>query len=355
MRSNWIACLSAAGLLGACGGGGGSTESSTGAGTQLTPGPTTYIAAKATAGDYYTFKVDNQHGTAGSSYTSYSTKLVSSVVADGASSAKLLLDEPSTIAPGKFDSNTYPADYDSLGRWISTQMSCTQTASPPFYEVAPMKVSVGMSWEHKGTVTNSCDGWKYNLEAKDSALAMESVTVAAGTFNAIKVSRTSSQSLPDAKLDIERTCWWEPELGVEVKCVSNEATTNFKLGTTNTVKRTREMLGYYNQKLQRKADSATRFVGIWRGIYSGVVGAPGHLKVECVVTVDPDGNIAGSCGGLVISFDLKGKVSADGTLAFTVQQYPDMSFTGKFDSIQQMSGNWSIPNSSSGAWSMSQM
>ncbi|WP_057247173.1 MULTISPECIES: hypothetical protein [unclassified Duganella] len=353
--------MTALGVLAGCGGGNqaGGVQS-----PQLETGPKTYLAAKPTVNDYYAYKLVSQDGAAAET-SSYITASVSNVAADGGVSVTHLYDSPlsTTTWPAgpKFSSSTSTDEYDVLGRWLGGKNSstCTSTPNLPHHAVAPLTISVGMNWQYSIVVSNNCSPQaptQAAVEIKDSAVAQETVTVAAGTFNTIKVIRNSSEKSSTSTIVTERNCWWEPELGVEVKCVSNSTKTITATGAASSQKETWEMLGYANQKLSRKVDTAVRFAGNWKGSYFGGVPAPGGYPLECRLTVDVNGSARGYCLGMATSFSFTGTLGADGTLTFVGDpDYPGMLFTGKLDSLQKMSGVWSIPpNLNDGTWNLTQ-
>lgn len=361
MRFRWVGIMTTLGFLAGCGGGkqAGGNES-----PQMETGPKTYVAAKPAVNDYYSYKLVSQEGAAAET-SNYSTALVSNVAADGGVSVTYLYDSPLPTATWpagpKFNSSTSTGDYDVLGRWLGSKKgsACTSTPSAPYYSVAPLTVSVGMNWQYSAVVTNNCQpepSSQTAVEIKDSAVAQETVTVAAGTFSTIKITRNSSEKSVVSTVVTERNCWWEPELGIEVKCVANSTKTITATGATISQKDSWEMLGYANQKLARKADTAVRFAGNWKGSYFGGGSTPGHYPAECHLTVDINGIARGYCLGLATSFGFSGTVGADGTLSFVGDpDYPGMSFTGKLDSFQKMSGVWRIPQyQKEGTWNLAQ-
>lgn len=363
MRFRWVGIMVVAGILAGCGGGSGDRVSSNGA-SQSQTNPTTYVAAKPTVSDYYTYKLVAQDAAAAET-SNYFTVSVNSVGTDGAYSVALLYDAPtsSTAWPSgpKFDSHTSTSEYDGLGHWLATKdgSGCTISPAQPYYGVAPLTISVGMSWQYSGAVVKNCStsgSTQTAVEIRDSAIAQELVTVAAGTFNTIKVTRNSSEKDDNSTVVVERNCWWEPDLGIEVKCVTSSTKTITATSATISHKESWEMLGYSNQRLVRKADTVVRFAGTWKGSYFGGGSAPGGYPVQCALTVDVDGSARGYCLGMATSFGFTGNVGADGTLSFIGDpDYPGMSFTGKLDSLQQMSGTWSIPPYlNNGTWTLTQ-
>jgi len=67
------------------------------------------------------------------------------------------------------------------------------------------------------------------------------------------------------------------------------------------------------------------------------------------------GQVDGECAGAPAPLKITGKVSDDGPLNPTMT-YNGLAgqFAGKVDSLQQMSGTWSVPNYGSGNWVVKQ-
>jgi hypothetical protein len=353
MRNSWLAILVAAGMLAGCGGG-----SSGGAGSaQTQSGPTTYVAAKPATGDYYAFKYTSREQGANPESPTYITRLVSNVAMNGTVSIKYLGDHPSTSDPQVFGSGSYSADFDAQGRWIgSSNWRCGASSNPPMYVVAPLTLSVGMKWEYSGVASSKCTdeaAVQTTLAYKDAALAQEQVTVPAGTFNTIKVSRSSAEDNVKISYTAERTCWWEPDMGVEVKCLLNETAIDKSSGVKSSRTETRELQGYSNQKLGRKNDTLQRFAGNWTGRYTGrILGADD--AGTCSFTFDLAGNVKGSCSGAALGFSVTGKVSVAGQLTLNIANNANWAVQGKMDSIEQASGTWEAPNYGSGTWIVKQ-
>ena len=346
--------VAAAVLVGCGGGGGGSAAKEAG---QLSSTPT-YVAAAATVGDYYTWEfVSRGQGATADSY-SYSTRLVRSVASDGAMSAAYLGDYISSSSPLAYVSNTNITNFDSLGRWLNTSNgSCTATATPPFYPIAPYKVTVGMSTQTAGIVQGKCSNnpaEQHSYDFKDKVFPMEQVTVPAGIFNVLKVVRNGIEEDGNVRQVTEQTCWWEPDLGIDVKCVTNFTNTNKTTGESRSRVDTETLQGYSKQKLARKFDTVMRFMGNWNGRYDGIAQGR-NVSGLCKLMFD-GGNITGNCVGSAVEFMITGTVNADGSVFFTAANNGNVgsTFTGKFDNIQQLSGSWSAPNYASGTWVMTQ-
>ncbi len=352
MRNSVLGMMGVAVLLAACGGGGGSGGKDA---AQVPPAPKTYVAAKATVGDYYTYKNTFQalEPTPGVARESYNTRLLTSVSDDGAKSYRSSTNSP--IRNGNdFLYTTLTMDFDQLGRWLATtRADCRITPAPAQYFVAPNSLSVGASWQYSGRIESKCalnPATVQTDELNAKAVAEESITVPAGTFNTIKITQ-SEQLRDDAFLySMEQSCWWEPNLGVEVKCVINTTLTETGTSRKEVSVNTRELQGYANQALARKADTLLRYTGAWKGRFQGAAPNEG-VAGDCKLLLKADGTITGSCSGASVTFNLTGTISANGQLSLALGGAGQ--FTGKLDNQEQISGTWSTPDGVNGTWSLS--
>lgn len=370
MRILTIGVIGIAGLLAGCGGGGNGANNGTNPAapsvqqppTQPPSGPKTYVAAQATVDDYYTFRRSTHRfeGLGLIDEIAYSTRLVTSAAADGSKSWRYLEHSPSDSASTSYLSMTYSADFDSQGRrMMTTSPRCVTTPSTPYHLVAPYGMGPGATLQYAGVDSSKCSGPGTSppeaVSFTDNAGAMEQVAVAAGIFNAIKVSRTSISETDSSKTTVEHTCWWEPDLGIEVKCNSQTTLSWKPTGPSFSRTDSLELLGYSNKKLGRKVDPVQRFVGTWSGRFDGVAFGQ-NISGTCQMDFAADGNIKGRCGGANVRFDVIGTVSANGNLVFSLSRngIAGQTITGKFDNILQISGAWAVPDVGSGTWSIGQ-
>jgi len=357
MRKTWLGMMGVAALLAACGGGGGGAGSTTGGSVQLPAGPKTYVAAKTTVGDYYIFKTTDQDLEPFPSQPTdtYSVRQIISASADGAHTVRYVRSVP--IKNGTdYRTKSSTRDLDGLGHWLknsyqSGSEECVDTPTPVQYNIAPYTISVGTNWKYVGANTTKCslstNAQTTQIEADDSAVAEEEITVTAGTFKTIKVTDNETQKYADVVDQFERTCWWEPELGIEVKCTIKWTSTAPGMPKTVALQ-TRELYAYSNQKTGRKLDSKLRFLGAWNGSFDGTASGTCKLLIR-------GGQVDGECIGAPAPLKVTGQVSDDGQLSLSMT-YNGLAgqFTGKVDSLQQMSGTWSVPNYGSGTWVVKQ-
>jgi hypothetical protein len=358
MRNSWIGMMVVAGMMSGCGGGGAGNNGSAAQEAGQAGSQTTYVAASSTVGDYYTWEIATRdQGSTVDSYE-YTTRSVRSVAADGAISADYLYDYISAASPLAYASSTISVSLDKLGRWVgTTTATCMGGPNPPIYNVAPNTIAAGMSWQSSGIIQSKCSldaATQRTFAIQDNVLPMEQVTVPAGTFNVLKVVRNATEEDSNLIQRTEQTCWWEPDLGIEVKCASTFTNTNKSTGAVSVRSGMQTLRGYSKQKLGRKLDTELRFMGNWRGSFNGVFQGQ-NVSGMCSLMID-GGNINGNCAGATLSFNISGNVRADGALAFTASENGNTgtAFIGRFDSLQQMSGSWSTPNYGSGSWVMTQ-
>jgi hypothetical protein len=356
MRKCGLAVLAVAGVLAGCGGGSSGGNSS----VQPPAAPQTFVAAKATVGDYFTWETTTRDKNTGEEGYSYSTKHFRSVGSDGAATVNYFSDYANATVSPVFTSSMNSMDLDSLGRSLRVSYGeCTETTNPPLHLVAPYAVAVGMNWQYSGVVQAQCSfnpATQTSIEFKDSVLAIEQVTVPAGIFMAHKISRNETDEDGNFRTVADRICWWEPDLGIDVKCVSNITRTNKLTGASRAATQTEVLEGYSKQKLARKFDTTLRFIGNWKGRIDGTTAFGQNVAGTCTVAIDWDGDISGGCFGSGVALNVTGKVNADGTLYFNSANNSDgsPSFAGKIDSLQQMSGVWNIPAVGNGTWAILQ-
>jgi len=358
MRNSWLGMAVVAGMIAGCGGGGGSDNGNNSA--QLPPGPKTYVAAGATVGDYFTWERTTREQDTGAETYDFNTKHFRSVGADGAATADYLNDYANGPDDALvFGSSTSSADFDSLGRWLRSRYgTCTETADRPLHMVAPSTIAVGMSWQDTGFVEDKCSlnpATQTAFAFKGNVSAIEQVNVPAGSFTTHKVNRNEIIEDGNFRKVSDRTCWWEPELGIDVKCITSVTLANKTSGGNRTVVQTEVLRGYSKQKLARKSDTVLRFIGNWKGRLEGTALGQ-NVAGTCNLAIDWDGDISGGCFGNGVAFNVTGKVNAYGGLWITASSTGNGSpwFTGKLDSLQQMSGTWDVSAVGNGTWTITQ-
>lgn len=359
MQKCCIGIALAAAILTACGGGGDSSNGTSSA--QLPPAPNVEAAATATIGDTYSYRHTTKNLDTGSrGFVDYSTRIVSNVASNGAISVQYLFHRPVIKAPSSYQQTSAFYDIDSAGQLLGfTSQGCRSTPNPPYHLVALYSISAGTNWKYSGVTSADCVGYGAGLPTtiafEDSVAAQEPVTVPAGTFNAFKVTRNGTMETHARKDIRKRTCWWESELRVEVKCIDETSSLSKLDGRTSSDVKTDELMGYSNQKFARKTETVTRFVGYWGTAFEGIA-LNQDVTGMCTFLFDADGNTEGcSYFKSGIRFTVTGKVSADGSLVLNLSNGSAIqSFTGKLDNIKIISGALNPSNPSDGTWSMIQ-
>lgn len=204
-----IAALAAAcALVAGCGGGGGDDTG------PPTTQPTSYPMVKPTVGAtsvYTVTSVDDLNTTVVTSYRNQ----VASVAADG--SYAIDRDDPSNsgAAVNGIDYHTYPTVYafSATGRETSIASASTGTGCT----VAALDAGHAVPWTIGQTFTET-DGMTctqntdYTLAFTGSVSALESVTVPAGTFNALRMDIAETSATPDGEhVATTITLWVDPQ------------------------------------------------------------------------------------------------------------------------------------------------
>lgn len=360
MRKSCNGMVLVGAMMAACGGGGNSSNGTSSA--QLPSAPKTDAVAVATIGDTYSYRrttkdLDNP-GTVAA--VDYSTRVVNNVASNGAISVQYLYDISSVGNPSSYQSSSSIFDIDSSGRMVgSSSFNCQSSPNPAYHLVALYAIAAGANWKYSGLTSASCQAADQispvSVTFEDSVSAQEQVTVPAGTFNAFKVTRTETDETDARTVTRKRTCWWERELGVEVKCIDNTTAMWKSNGVKFSKEATDELMGYSNQKLARKTDTVIRFVGGWQISFEGIA-LNQDVTGKCSVSFEADGSTKGCrYSHTGVTFTVTGKVSADGSVMLNLSNgSANQSFTGKLDNIKKTSGALNPSNPSNGTWSLSQ-
>ncbi|GJG97607.1 hypothetical protein [Cupriavidus pauculus] len=189
----------------------------------LTVSPQRYTAPARKVGEVATFTETSQRlgGAGGTQHVAYTT----TAVTNGNSTVNSVITDTNT--PDQ--SYTQDQDGNRLTRtYLSNNNVCTYTPKRDFYSF-PMYV--GKSWTD--TWSYSCVlGYREKASVKANVAGYESITVAAGTYNALRINyvitytESNDTQLPNgsqgtATYSETVTSWWSPELGRTVKWVSN--------------------------------------------------------------------------------------------------------------------------------------
>jgi len=329
-----ISILSIATLLSACGGG-----------ASTTPAIDTRTPARLTPslGDFCSYKeIYTTTGASTPTSTPYwYTAVVTDVEANGAWSETDVEESPS--APHMLEHVLADGDGDS-----SAKSGCTRSYQST-YNTSQRELVAGASWTRTmvAAVAGNCTGSPLTSAISNTTvLAMESVTVAAGTFQTAKVSLSSSYKYANgATLVDESTSWLDTNSRRLIKTSNIRTSTSAsgKVGSSSTVA---ELQGYAQAGSGRSLLNVQRFAGGWSGSYAG------PYSGSCTGQISPDGVLDASCGGG--QFTLHGLIDANGNVTFSLSAGGGSgpSFSGKFDSPLSIQGTWSMPGGGAGTWQL---
>jgi hypothetical protein len=358
-----MAGLLAASMLCACGGGGGGASSvansnpQTPTTTETLDAHTSYTAATPTTGDNYTYKVtftDTSTGATGTPNVYYYNQFYTATNPDGTSTREGI----------ESQSNDTPID-DSLNAdgsiaaqnvnqvLGSTAIVPNSYCNYPLSKVdIPGTLSVGLSWD--SSTAGSCSSWTMQWRSQGNVVGIESVTVAAGTFETMKLTYTTT-TVKTAVITSNsgtsvtaKTCWRDVKLGINVKCTGTTTFTPSSDGAARSGTIAEELVGYVNAKKNVQKLAVERFAGTWTGIYSGTASG------TCNIQVSTTGSISGTCrDSSFANFDVSGNIDAQGNLTANLSSngVSGPTFKGSSMSMLTWSGNWATGNAS-GTWSL---
>lgn len=342
-KQTFIAALAVAALLTACGGGGGGGEQG---GPTSPPAQASYRSAKQTVKDFESNYVAWRYSVAGqpdASGVSWGSVVTTHIDADGGY-ARAEVDQDG-------ENRTY-TQYTVDGARKSVGEPCGYVFTPAFSEI-PATLTLGQSWETSTirTCTNDADEHTA-VTAKGSVVAVEPLTVRAGTFTAVKTVTAVTYKFPRSTTVSNQTCWRDTVTGVELKCDI--------VGTTTPVDpakpvRTRsfnsELAGYAQAATGRQKLNVERFTGVWQVWFTGTA------EGICSVRIASNGVVNGRCNNNYnIVFDIAGTVDAQGVASFSLvgNGISGPGFTGSFESPLKIAGTWAAGDDK-GTWYMLHM
>ncbi len=350
-----ISCLLAACGGGGGGGGGGGANGGMGGGSSAIP----VDKSSPSVGDFYTYKMDGYAITNGTSRYDYiplyDTELVTGV-AGGIATVNTLYGDQYT---GYFDgSATLKGSYQA-----GNQAFCTTTYAPGAYG-PPATLALNASWDNSTSVVRDCGAGSQTrtskLASKGGVVAIESITVAAGTFTAYKLVATvidaTSYKAPNENpasaetLTTKVTSWLDLDTGVELKRIAEELADPATSTRYDRDVVTRELIGLSHAKSGRKVLVAERFAGpAWKGSYSG------KLSGTCQAKVLDGGVIDARCAegtSTVNTFFPEGTINSSGQVNFALPAGGGNApkFTGQAESLTKISGTWSNDTGDTGTW-----
>ena len=354
--------------LAACGGGGGgsSTSSSGGNNNDASGGgggvPVAAVdKTSPTVGDYYTYKMTGYNISNGNNqYTyqpAYETELTTAVAGNIATIKTLHGDQ----LLGWFDGR---ATLKAINQ-IKGESSCTTTYAPGIYG-PPATLGLNVSWENSTSYTSDCGPnialRSGKLTSKGTVVAIESITVAAGTFQAYKLTAIINDQRSDnrvvgminspvASLSVSKlTAWIDIDTGIEIKRSIEEAVTGFLDTYVYTLNR--EMVGVSHAKSGRQVLVVERFVSpSWKASYSGQLSGTCNTFIfegEAIYARCPQGT------STTAIFDRNGTINNSGQISYSLPAGAgnNITFTGKAESLTKMSGTWRDNAGATGTWLM---
>lgn len=347
-KASWASvCMALA--LGACGGGSDNNASPAAATPAAAQdGNATsvqlYENGKAAQGESFTFREVITSPESGSS-TRYWTRYYQTVNADHSGLAVDIPADPMNAS----SRDRFAPDGATLASGSREPLECTY--SPATRDV-PGTLTVGVSWDNSWsrTCTYYGDTSTDTVRSTGSATALETVTVAAGTFKTIKLemkrveNRPAGSDLP--RWDISQQCWIDVVMGMPVKCALTLVKTlpDPKLPTRTTSTST-ELVSYDAPRFASSSKSPARFAGGWNLSMSGT-----NAGSCASLTIDTEGKLTGNCiDGNGSSHAIDGTVDADG---MPKASSPDGATISGTLTPADGSGNWTGSGSSGGAWSM---
>ena len=346
LKQLYIPSIVVAGMLAACGGGGGGGGTQAVANTPAAPStpaaPITYKLSKHTVNDFESQYVTPIATVAGTPVAAayLETAVTTTANADGSYTQARVYD-------ASYD-RTY-ADFSADGGRKTSANSCNFIFTPSFAKV-PDTLALGQSWEV--STTRTCvDSATENtaITAKGSVVAIEPLTVAAGTFSALKTVNTLTYRSPTSTTVTQETCWRDTITGLDLKC--DLASTNTPADTTKAPTRqasTRELSGYAQAATGRQQLNVERFAGKWQVWFTGTSDG------VCSVSITKTGGVSGTCANnFGFDFDIVGTVDPQGTAKFNLRDVSATGpgFSGRFESPLKISGTWSA-GTDSGTWYM---
>ena len=188
---------------------------------EVTDSAMQYSYVTPTVGDYQTYTSTETTGN-GTSTFNY-TKQVTVVNTDGSythnhlNGSNAITRIETRSATGRRQTRTYTSNNN-----LCTYIYNTDTSYPRY---------VGKTYSHSWTYSCTA-GYRETAAQTSSIVAMEQISVPAGTFNALKIQTTINFTESNdsqltggpagtASYKIDETCWWSPELGVNIKCTDS--------------------------------------------------------------------------------------------------------------------------------------
>ena len=334
--------LAIAATLSACGGGGSGGGASSAPAAVVDTRPVVNVVP--TAGDFYSYRqglnftTGEQPVPSTPEATRFYTNAVRQVGNDGSWT------ETAALATQTSPSTEFR--YRADGSLMATKdQGCSVTYTAVSY-LAPKDLKVGAEWsENYSHVDNGNCFFENEVKMTNKAVALETITVNAGTFDTVKIVSTGLPvTYPGYTETREETVWWETSTHRLIKSVSriNHVSTD---GSKTSSISSGELIGYASAKQGRRNLNIERFAGPWAGSYAGTYSG------QCQGQVSETGKLDADCGDGQFSVHGDIDVSGRGTFYLTVNGVKGPSFSGAFESLLSISGAWSA-GAASGTWKL---
>ncbi|MDQ1831331.1 hypothetical protein [Massilia scottii] len=207
--------------------------------------------------------------------------------------------------------------FDKQGGMLSTNSSgygCSVTYAPAALQ-SPPGATVGATFEYASTMSIPCSKEESSraLTSKGKVVAIESKTVPAGTFTALKI--VSSETNFDlrtigasANYWVEKTCWRDTVTGLIIAC--NTSTDSKGTGGMSYSSAT-ELASFSQAATKREFLDPIRFAGPWTGSFGAYYGT-------CDVNITFTGLITGACKAATRTTSVTGSVDKAGVVKLTM-------------------------------------
>ena len=328
--------------LSACGGGGSGAASPSAPATVVDTRPVVDVVP--TVGDFYSYRqglnftTGEQPVPSTPEFARFYTYAVRQVGNDGS--------WLETVALATQSSPSTEYRYRSDGAQMALkEPGCSSTFTAVAY-LAPKDWKVGAEWSDDYSRVDTGDCYSgLEIKISNKAVALETITVNAGTFNTIKIVSTAPPvTYPGYIETSEETVWRDTLTHRLIKSVSriNHVATD---GSKASSIASSELIGYASAKQRRQNLNIERFAGPWAGSYSGTYSG------KCQGEVSETGKLDADCGDGLFSVHGDIDVNGKGTFYLTVNGVKGASFSGAFESLFSIGGVWSA-GAASGSWKL---
>lgn len=340
-RSSILLALAA--TLSACGGGGGSGAPAPGA-PPVAVDNRPVVDIVPTVGDFYSYRegvnvtTGEQPVPSTAALTRYYNDAVRQTGIDGS------WVETVAWATQTSPSSEFHYRYDGALTTIKVP-ACSTTFTAVTY-LAPKDLKVGAEWgdQYSRVTTGDCV-FENEVKISNKAVALETITVNAGTFSTIKIVSTAPPMAYAGYTDTSEAILWRDTWTHRLIKYVNRITRVSTDGSKTSYIWNGELIGYASAKQGRQNLNIERFAGPWAGSYSGTYSG------KCQGNVSETGKLDADCGDGLFSVHGDIDVTGKGTFYLTVNGVKGASFSGAFESLFSIGGVWSA-GTASGTWKL---